>query len=120
MKIKQWIGAYVLILATACSNQVFTPSEEFIELDRSNSISPEELLKIASYEQNIVEHEGLRVLAYNATSDKAIAKDVSKQPVEVPIEEFGGKIHIMSKLAHDGKNYILIKTETEKHLWIAF
>lgn len=120
MKIKQWIGASILIMTTACSNQVFSPSEEFVEFDQSKSISPEELIDFAQRNDGVEVSEGIKITACAATSDKNIAEDLEREPVAIPLEEFGPKVRVLSKVTHDGANYLLIKTESDKHIWLAY
>jgi|SaaInl59LU_5_DNA_1037362.scaffolds.fasta_scaffold47645_2 hypothetical protein len=120
MKIYQWIGVCSMMLSTACSNQVFTPSEDFTAQNKVKSISTEELLRISSNNGTLDMQDELKVLGWKATSDENIAEDVARDQIEVEVEDFEEKVEILGKKSHDGANYMLVLVNNDEHVWLKY
>lgn len=109
-----------MILSTACSNQVFTPSEDFTAQNKVKSISIEELLRISSNNSTLDMQDELKVLGWKATSDENIADDVSQDQIEIEVEDFEEKVEILGKKSHDGANYMLVLVNNDEHVWLKY
>lgn len=120
MKIYQWLAVCTMMLSTACSNQVFTPSANFEGQKANHSISTEDLIKASSSTHTINLEDKIKVLGWAATSDMNIAQDTERDPIEIDIESFKEKVEVLSKASHQGANFMLTQLKDDSYVWLKY
>jgi|GEM_PF-3244648 len=120
MKIYQWLAACTMMLSTACSNQVFTPSADFEAQKSYNSISTEDLLRVSSGANTIDFEQEIKVMGWLASSDVNVAEDTERDPIAIDIQSFQEKVEILSKASHEGSNFMLTQLKDESYVWLKY